>query len=247
MTVVDQDLRKALQGAPFSRSIPLSQQAYEVLRNAIIDLHLAPGTLLRKDQICEVLGISRTPIGEALTRLSEEGLVDILPQRGTFVSRIALESVYEGAFIRRALESAAARQLATRLTDDVISQFDRNLRFQVVSVEAGDITGFHRLDQEFHAILCNSTGFPRITRLVESSRAQLDRVRFLILPTPGRLRQTLDEHFAIFDALKSGDEQAAGQAVEVHLDQTPKRLDLLIAERPELFENPLSAPKLNRA
>jgi DNA-binding GntR family transcriptional regulator len=153
------------------------------------------------------------------------------------VSRIALDAVHEGAFVRRALESAAVRALATRMTDDMTSQIDRNLRFQMASVRAGDITGFNRLDHEFHALLCSMTGFPRVGRLVESSRAQLDRVRFLVLPSPGRLAETVEEHLAVVEALKSADPQSAGRAIETHLDQTPKRLVALVAERPELFDN----------
>ncbi len=235
MTAFGRDLQDAVQ-ATFLRSAPLSLQAYEILRNAIVDLRLLPGAPLRKEELCDVWGISRTPISEALARLAEDGLVEIRPQHGTFVSRIRLDAVHEGAFVRRALESAATRRVATKMPNDVVSEIDRNLRFQAASVEAVDLPGFHRLDQEFHALICSLTGFPRVGRLVVSSRTQLDRVRFLILPTPGRLAETFQEHVAIFKVLKSRDPAAAGQAMEIHLDQTPKELDALIAERPEFFD-----------
>ncbi len=108
MAVGDRSLRDALQ-ASFLRGAPLSQQVYEALRDAIVDVRVSPGALLRKEELCDLWGISRTPISEALARLAEDGPVEIRPQRGTFVSRILLDAVHEGAFVRRSLESAAIR------------------------------------------------------------------------------------------------------------------------------------------
>ncbi|MEJ1156974.1 GntR family transcriptional regulator [Prosthecomicrobium sp. N25] len=188
------------------------------LREAIVASDLPPGASINKHAICERLGVSRFPVSEALARLQAEGLVEILPQRGTRVTRIRLRDVREAMFIRRALETEGVRVLAGRLGAERRAEIDRNLRYQETAVAAQDHRGFHRLDLEFHALLIDALGFPRVPGLVETARGGLERVRRM-LSTASRLPEVLHEHAAIWTALTAGDGAAAAAAMRRHLDR----------------------------
>ncbi|MDG2406441.1 MAG: GntR family transcriptional regulator, partial [Paracoccaceae bacterium] len=84
----------------------LAQRTYVALREAIIRLHYSPGDHLRKSEICELLGISRSPVSEAISRLTQESLVDVVPQAGTYVARFSMDEIQEGTFVREAIELA---------------------------------------------------------------------------------------------------------------------------------------------
>jgi len=214
----------------------LSARVYASLREAIVSLSFAPGEALRKRDICAALGVSRSPVSEAVARLAAEGLVNVVPQAGTYVARFSMREIREGAFLREALEVAAVEHLATRLGDDQLRELRRNLRVQEALVADGDFTGFYRTDDEMHRLLMEFTGFPRLHRIARSAWAQVDRARQLILPRPGRVEATLDEHRRVLEALEAGDSEAARLAMRTHLRQLLTHIAPLETERPELFD-----------
>lgn len=213
-----------------------TERVHAVLREAIIGFELAPGEDIDKLAICERLGVSRFPVSEALARLQNEGLVEILPQRGTRVSRIRLSDVRQSMFIRQALEAHAVRILALTRDDALLPTLERNLRYQKAAAAAGDRRGFHLLDLEFHLILLDGLGFARVKAAVDAARANLDRVRRL-LSSPRRHALTLAEHEKIVAALAAGNAEAAGRAMEEHLDSVITELVAFAAENPTLFED----------
>ena len=213
-----------------------SSQVYAILRSAIVDLTLPPTAVIKKEEIAAQLGISRTPISEAINRLAEEGLVEIFPQHGTYVSKIRTEDVVEGAFLRRALEVETVREVALTITKEMLSELDRSLRYQKANLEADDLDAFHRLDIEFHQTICDFLGFPKVRRAIDSSRAQLDRVRKLMLTVVDRPQETYNEHMAIFEALREGSPDGSARAMKRHLAAGIAPLHKHMKERPELFE-----------
>lgn len=213
----------------------LAQKAYSSLKQAILSLTLKPGEVLRKPEICEELGISRSPVAEALARLAGERLVDVVPQAGTFVARFSLDEIREGAFLREALELAAIEQLATTLSAEQMIELRRNVRIQEALVKDGDFVGFYQMDREMHRMLLAFTGFKRLGQLAETSWLHVDRARQLILPEPGRVQATLEEHLAILQALEARDPVAARAATRLHLRQLVAMLEPLMRTRPELF------------
>ncbi len=213
-----------------------SSQVYAILRSAIIDLTLPPTTVIKKEEIAAQLGISRTPISEAINRLAEEGLVEIFPQHGTYVAKIRTEDVVEGAFLRKALEVETVREVAKRISESMLSELERNLRYQNANLEADDLDAFHRLDIEFHQMICDFLGYPKVRRAIDSSRAQLDRVRKMMLTVVDRPQETYREHVVILDALRKGSPDAAGKAMTRHLAAGIAPLQKKMKERPELFE-----------
>ncbi len=213
----------------------LAQRVYASLKEAILDLSLKPGAILRKGEVCEALGVSRSPVSEAVARLAAEALVDVVPQAGTFVARLSMEEVREGAFLREALELAAAELVARTATDDQIAQLRRNLRLQEVSVAHADIDGFYAADAQFHELILSFTGHRRLPQLSRTAWVHVDRARRLLLPTPGRVQETLEEHRAILTALETRDPEAARAATRAHLRQLVIRLERLVEQRPDLF------------
>ena len=219
--------------AGFSGS--LGQRVYQTLRQAILSLDYRPGEILRKPEICEALGVSRSPVADAVARLQTEGLVDVVPQAGTFVARFSMEEIREGAFLREAIELAAIELVAEIITDDQLTLLRRNLTVQAALVTDGDIPGFYAMDAAMHELILSFTGFARLAQVSETAWAHVNRARQLILPVPGRIQATLAEHQAILAALEARDPVAARAAVRGHLRQLITYLEPLERDRPDLF------------
>ncbi len=219
----------------------LGQRVYQCLRAAILSLTYRPGEILRKPEICAALGVSRSPVADAVARLAAEGLVDVVPQAGTFVARFSMEDIREGAFLREAIETAAIERVAAGMTDDQLTLLRRNLTLQQAMLDAGDIPGFYAADAAMHELLLSFTGFRRLAQVSDTAWLHVNRARQLILPVPGRVAQTLEEHRAILAAVEARDPPAARAAVRAHLGQLIRYLEPLERERPDLFNPPKGA------
>jgi DNA-binding GntR family transcriptional regulator len=214
----------------------LANRTYLALREAILDLSYRPGEALRKGEICAVLGVSRSPVAEAITRLAGEGLVDVVPQAGTYVARFSMDEIREGAFLREAIELAAVETLAGRITEEQLVQLRRNLRVQEALVGDGDFAGFYALDGALHAMILSFTGFRKLGQVADTAWVHVNRARQLILPMPGRVAETLEEHKAILAALEARDGEAARAAMRRHLGRLVTFLEPLEKSHPELFQ-----------
>src|SRR6478752_2405645 len=129
------------------------QRVQDVIRDAIVRLELPPGTAIDKAALCARLGVSRFPVSEALGRLSAEGFVEVMPQRGTRVARIDLSDCRQAMFIRRALEAEAMRAIAPHADAALLAALDRNLHEQEDVLATDDNVRFHQLDLELHDLL----------------------------------------------------------------------------------------------
>lgn len=213
----------------------LGQRVYQSLKQAILTLEFRPGDSIRKPEICDRLGVSRSPVADAVARLAADGLVDVIPQAGTFVTRLSMTDIREGAFIREAIEVAAAEHVAERITEDQLRDLRRNLKLQEALVADDDRQGFMALDAQMHEMMLSFTGFPRLAQVAQTAWLSVDRARQLILPVEGRLHATLEEHRAILAAFEARDPQAARQALQRHLRQLLTYLAPLERDHPELF------------
>lgn len=206
------------------------------LRRAIVTLELKPGEVLDKGAICERLGVSRFPVSEALARLRGEGLVDIMPQRGSLVSRVRIADVVENMLLRKAIEGEAIRALLAIKPPGVLERIETVITEQARAARKGDRETFHRLDMEFHEFLFEALPFARMRAAIDSARANLDRARRLILD-PRRLTATLAEHKAIVDGLLAGDADRAVTAMRAHIDNVTSELLGFARTAPDLFED----------
>jgi DNA-binding GntR family transcriptional regulator len=238
----DSPLRDAKESLPALQPLDdfpgsLSQKVYMSLKQAILSLAFRPGELMKKSEICKELGVSRSPVTEAMARLANEGLADIVPQAGTYVTRFSMAEIREGAFLREALELAAVERVATTITEEQLVLLKRNLRIQEALMQDGDTAGFHQMDAELHELILSFTGYRRLASLAETAWIHVNRARHLNLPRPGRMQATLTEHKAIVAALEARDPEAARKATRHHLSQLILLLEPLVAERPEMFTN----------
>ena len=215
----------------------LSNRVYLSLKAEILSLSVKPGEVLRKGEICDQLRISRSPVSEAVTRLAAEGLVDVVPQAGTFVSRFSMAEIREAAFLREALELQAVELVAETITEAQLTELRRNLRVQEALVGDHDFAGFYKLDAEMHELILSYTGFRRLAQLAETSWLQVDRARRMVLPNQDRVRETVQEHHRIFAALEARDPAAARAATRLHLRQLIAYLEPLEDAHPELFQS----------
>lgn len=230
-----QDIDAALLPEITSTDGTLTQRVHHSLKQAILSLDFPPGANLRKAAVCDRLGVSRAPVADAIARLASEGLVDVVPQSGTRVSYFSMDEIREGAFLREALELATVAKVARDLTDDQRKRLSRNMRLQELLIEDEDIPGFYQADEEFHGLLMQFTGFRRLADIAQTVSLQVSRARMLLLPTPGRVAETLAEHRAIFDAISRQDEQGAQDAMRAHLGQLMPRIEQLELQKPHLF------------
>ena len=214
----------------------LAQRVYASLREAILSMSFRPGDSLRKPEICAQLGVSRSPVSEAGTRLAVEHLVRIVPQTGTYVARFSLAEIREGAFLREALELAAVEKVAQTITEDELTQLRHNLRLQQALLDDDDFDGFYQTDAAMHELILSFTGYHRVAALAETSWVHVNRARQLILPAPGRVQSTYAEHQAILAAIEARDPVAARAATRLHLGQLIGFLEPLALARPDLFE-----------
>jgi DNA-binding GntR family transcriptional regulator len=208
-------------------------QAYDRLRDAIVSLRLKPGERIADAQLAQELGVSRTPVREAILQLADEGLLEIVPQHGTFVAPISLEAVREAQFVREALEVAALREVVERITDAELDELDALLAEQA---SATDPARFYTLDQAFHRRLMEISSFPGAWRIAARSRAHLNRVRILSLPGPEVIAELLAQHVALVDRLRERDGAGAEAVLHEHLRMVYSHLPELERAHPEYFE-----------
>ena len=210
------------------RSRQAAPQVFEHLRERIVGLDLAPGTVLSRTDLAAAYGLSQTPIRDALLRLGDEGLVDIFPQHATVVSRIDLPAAREAHFLRRAIECEVVHTLAgtrpARLVARLRAQVEVMASFmEDDSSDAGSDAARHdfiNADRGFHQMMYAAAGVPELFDLVRRRSGHVDRLRLLHLPSAGKAQAILREHAAIVDAIDAGDAALAQQAVRQHLSGT---------------------------
>ena len=215
----------------------LTDRTFLAIREAIMELNFLPGEIIRKHDICNTLGVSRSPVSEALAKLRNEGLVEVVPQSGTFVSRFSLQDIKEGAFLREAIELACIEILASNISEQQLIDLNRNLKLQKVLAESDDYQGFYQLDAKMHGMIMDFTGYKNLAKVTKTGWVQVDRARQLLLPVDGRLKKAFQEHRAVIKALEQNDVALAREKMRTHLNQLILLLTPLEKKHPHLFDN----------
>jgi DNA-binding GntR family transcriptional regulator len=225
---------KPSAGVVIDRRMSVAAQVFEMLRQEIIVAVLPPGAPLSEHALSQRFGVSRTPIREALLRLAEEGLVQIVPQVGTFVTLISLAKVYEAQFIREALECAAVR-VAARATSLDVEVLRAIMSAQKSAASRGDVEAFYAADEALHAAIAEASGYPRVWTVAMNEKLQLDRVRMLDVSQRPDLGDLVEQHLAIFEALAGRNPAQAEVAMRAHLHDVFMRLEPLVERFREYF------------
>jgi DNA-binding GntR family transcriptional regulator len=212
----------------------VSAQVYEALKKAIVSLQLPPGSSISENRICRHIGVSRTPVREAIIRLVEDELIEVFPQKGSFVAPIKLSAVRENHFSRKALELAVLRRAGELWTAVHGTKARYIVERQATALGADDMDDFHALDEGFHRSFCVAAGLEGVWSTIQIIKARVDRVHRLAA-VPGRLPMVIVEHNAILDALDVGNREGALARLEYHLEQAPTMLEMLIGKHEKYF------------
>ncbi len=221
----------------------LRNRVYCDVRGRIVSGDLSPGDQISIEGVATGYGVSRTPVREALLQLAEEELVVIVPQVGASVSLVDLRKVYEAQFVREVLERACLAAGAKVPNPDIVVSLSKALRAQRAAIRERESAEFYRCDEVFHNLLCSMSGHSGISKITNSARAHLDRLRQLSLRNNFGLMEALyGEHRILVEALGRGDFAKADQTLRDHLRRIFRYTDELRQRHPEFFVE--QAPEL---
>lgn len=212
----------------------IGDRAFESLRQAIVQLKLRPGSPLSEAEISRHYGVSRQPVREALIKLKEMGLVEIRPQRGTFIRLISKREVRNARFLREAIEVAIIRKAATDASDADIVNLEKIIDSQRVRSGEDDMD-FLRLDEAFHQLVAKSADCEDAWRVLDSLKAQMDRVRFLSLSDATPVTILIEQHSRMAEAIALRRPDDAEAAMREHLSEILKSLPKLETRFPAFF------------
>jgi DNA-binding GntR family transcriptional regulator len=233
-TVRSATARHRRSGRP--RAATAAAKIYTDLRTELVSLQRRPGEVISEAKIALSYGVSRTPVREAILKLADEGLVEIFPQSGIFVSRIPIAALPEAIIVRKALEETTSSMAAERATASEILALHSILERQREANAAGDSDTFHRADEQFHATIAEIAGYPGIWTLIQQVKVHVDRYRRLTLPQQGRIPRVIAEHESILGAIKAHDALGARTAMATHLDSLLDNIALTQHINPEFFD-----------
>ena len=209
----------AAQSGSFAldRRLPAAEQVYRLLRNEIITCRIAPNEAISENRICGMFGVSRSPVRVAVTRLAEDGLIEIFPQRGTYVAPIKMKQVREAQFARSALEVALAEEAAGQWREQNSLDIRQNLERQMHHAKAGDGWSFFLDNESFHQIIARAARMDGVWATVQSVKTIWDRIGHLANRVPAHTLEIIAEHEQIVHALDARNPAAAAAAMRTHL------------------------------
>ena len=179
---------------------PLREVVFETLREAIITGVLKPGERMMEVQLAEEMGVSRTPVREAIRKLELEGFVVMIPRKGAYVAGISLKDIVDVFEIRAALESLACGLAAERITEEELEELERTL-LQVSNVSGDNIESLVETDTDFHDIIYKASRNTRLIQIINNLREQIQRFRTTSLAFPGRMKDAIEEHKKMTEAI----------------------------------------------
>lgn len=210
---------------------------YEELKRNIMSMKLEPGQTMSTQEIATKLNVSRTPVREAFLRLQSEGLVEMIPQRETMVSKISLKRVEQEKFIRECLEMGVIRKFMDKSGCEVEENMAELIRLQKKCGEEKDFVGFLEADDQFHKVLFDVTGQEMAWETIASRNGHYNRLRILYVQRDTAMQESIEQHHKIATLLESGSREEAARALSSHV----RRLDIdeagLIAQYPDYFES----------
>ena len=217
-------------------SRPLSARVHAWLRDAILDVTLLPGAPIVESDVAARFDASRTPVREALLRLADEELVEILPQRGTYVARLSLARIESAMFIRQAIECAVVRRLGGfEHLAALLRTLAAIVRQHAEAVDAGDVAAGLDADTEFHRALIEASGLPGVWDVVARARDLHHRIRAIAVPTLNSGARAVADHRRVVAALRRGDIDGAQSALADHLARNIALARTIAARHPEFF------------
>ena len=204
---------------PVNEYLPLRDVVFEALRQAILGGKLLPGERLMEIHLANQLGVSRTPVREAIRKLELEGLVIMIPRRGAVVAEITRTDLEDVLEVRMALEELAVRKACVNITDTQLTELARASRRFAECVKHDDLTASAQADVDFHEIISSATGNRRLIHILDNLREQIYRYRLENLKDKGAYPALIRQHAEILSALEARDEERAAKAIRSHIEE----------------------------
>jgi GntR family transcriptional regulator, rspAB operon transcriptional repressor len=214
----------------------VSSRIYRDLYKEIVSLHREPASPLDEKGVAAQYGVSRTPVREALLRLYDDGLIDLFPQSGTYVSRIPVAILKDATIIRQAIEEAMARLAAEARGSTAMDAIEAAIKTGQDAASAEDRHAFHAADDHFHDLIARAANHPRIWTLAPRPKMQIERYRRATLPQAGRFQRVLADHLEIASHIRRGDVPGAVQAMRQHVQTLISDIMMIVEQNPTWFD-----------
>ncbi len=203
---------------------PLREIVFEAMREAIINGQLKAGERLMEVQLAEEMGVSRTPVREAIRKLELEGFVVMIPRKGAYVADFSTKDVADVFEIRSALEALAAGLACERITEEELDELERLLIRVADCAAANDLETMVEVDTQFHDVLYRASRNDRLVQIINNLREHIQRFRAISMGTPGRMRETLEEHKQLVEAINARNVALAQRLAQGHIENAENRM-----------------------
>lgn len=204
--------------------LPLRDVVFNTLRQAILTGELKPGERLMEIHLANRLGVSRTPIREAIRKLELEGLVTMIPRRGAEVAQITEKSMNDVLEVRRAMDALCVELACDRITQDELEELKKACDSFEQAVKTGDAKKIAQADVALHNIIVQATGNQRLVQLVNNLSEQMYRYRFEYIKDSSQHENLVEEHRIIYESIVRKDKETASQAAKMHIDNQKKAI-----------------------
>lgn len=213
------------------------QFAYRVLKENILNLRLRPGDGISETELARYLNISRTPIREAIVHLKNESLIDVYPQRGTFVSLLDFTLIEEAEFMRTVLEAEVIKEAIKNFPEECLKELEENLNYQKkVSEFLCSPFEFFELDNKFHEIIFRGCNKLRVWEQIKVLSSHLNRIRLLDALERSSLKATLEQHEGILQLIRNKNLEKVDETVRGHISNFHTQLESLYEKYPSFFK-----------
>ncbi len=203
-----------------------SDEIYSALKEDILNLKLAPGQLISENEIANKYNVSRTPVKTAFLRLSSEKFIEIVPQKGTYVTLLDLDLIKEIIYMRTVLETTVLKGIIGKIPTEVLDRLVLNLKMQeeIVSKPIIEPSEFYKIDSQFHAICFEYANKTKLWEIIQEFQVYYTRFRMLDIVAVGRFDRLYEEHCQLFEIIESGDSAGLEEMMNLHLHGNLNRL-----------------------
>jgi len=226
-----------LEILPRDKNESTREYALRILMGNLVRVNVIPGTALSEQEIANELNVSRTPVREAFIRLAHDDLLEILPQKGTYVAKIDLEHVAESIFLRETMEHAVMQLACQEFSEESLEKMQNCLDLQEICVQKDDYIRFFELDSVFHGMIYKTCGKKRIWKMIESMSLNYNRVRMLNLKNGYyELPRLLNQHIDILQAIEDSDWPKCEAVSNIHINKALNDIEELKNRYPVYFK-----------
>ena len=211
--------------------LPLRDVVFNTLRRSILTGELKPGERLMEIHLADKLGVSRTPIREAIRKLEMEGLVTMIPRRGAEVAQITEKNLKDVLEVRRALDALAVELACDRITEEELEQLKAACDTFEAATRKGNINELARADVHLHDIILMASGNERLVQMISNLSQQMYRYRLEYVKDESSYEQLIREHRVIYEAIRDRDKETGAKRMKLHIDNQEKAVMRMITER----------------